>query len=142
MSRLITKKRHLLWRTLVYSILFAIQTNRMFQSPLDLQLLTLRFGENKQVDLGLQEFLLLEKEEDIAIKFAQIVGKWGIIALIAPTLMIHPKREPTHLHRSQAVNRGVDDQEFAQFVDNSDTLEVDVICIMQILKKSIMSLNE
>ena len=44
--------------------------------------------------------------------------------------MIHPKREPTHLHQSQAVNRGVDDQEFAQFVDNLDTLEVDVICIM------------
>ena len=26
--------------------------------------------------------------------------------------------------------QGVDDQEFAQFVDNSNTLEVDVICIM------------
>ena len=60
--------------------------------------------------------------------FARIVGKWGIIVLIAPTLIL--KREPAHLHRSQAVNRGVDDQEFAQFVDNPDTLEVDVICII------------
>ena len=45
--------------------------------------------------------------------------------LIAPTLI--PKKEPAHLYRSQAVNQGVDDQEFAQFVDNPDTLEVDVI---------------
>ena len=90
MSRLITKKRRLLQRTLVYSTLFVIQTNGMFQSLLDLYFLTLWFGENKQVDLELQEFLLLEKEEDVAIKFARIVVKWGIIALIAPTLMIHP----------------------------------------------------
>ena len=47
----------------------------MFQSLLDLLLLTLRFGENKQVDLGLQEFLLLGKEEDDALKFARFVGK-------------------------------------------------------------------
>ena len=120
----------MLRRTLVYSTLFAIQTNGMFQSLLDLLLLTLQFGENKQVDLGLQEFFLPKKEEDVAIKFARIIGKWGLIALIAPTLMIHPKWEPAHLHRSQAVNRGLDDQEFAQFVDNPDTLEVDVICIM------------
>ena len=26
------------------------------------------------------------------------------------------------------MNQGIDDQEFAQFVDNPDTLEVDVIC--------------
>ena len=36
MSHLITKKRRLLRRTLIYSTLFAIQTNEMFQSPLDL----------------------------------------------------------------------------------------------------------
>ena len=100
----------------------------MFQSLLDLLLLTLRFGENKQVDLRVQEFFPLGKLEDVTIKFARIVGKWGIIVLIAPTLI--SKREPTHLDWSQAVNRGVDDQEFAQFVDNPDTLEVDVICIM------------
>ena len=128
MSCLITKNRRLLRRTLVYSTLFAIQTNGMFQSPLDLLLLTLQFGKNKQVDIGLQEFLLLGKEEDVTIKFARIVGKWDIIALITPTLI--PKQELAHLHWSQAMNQGVDDQEFAQFVDNSDALEVDVICIM------------
>ena len=26
------------------------------------------------------------------------------------------------------MNQGIDDQEFAQFVDNPDTLEVDVMC--------------
>ena len=68
------------------------------------------------------------KKEDVAIKFTRYVGKWDIITLIAPTLI--SKRERVHLHRSQAVNRDVDDQEFAQFVDNPNTLEVDVICIM------------
>ena len=92
------KKKRLLRRTLVYSTLFVIQTNGMFQSLLDLLLLTLRFGENKQVDLGLQEFLLLGKKEDVAIKFARIVSKWGIIVFIVPTLI--PKQEPAHLHRS------------------------------------------
>ena len=98
----------------------------MFQSLLDLLLLTLRFDENKQVDLGLQEFILLGKEEDAVLKFAQFVGKWGIITLIAPTLIL--KWELVHLYQSQTVNQGVDDQEFAQFVDNPDTLEVDVMC--------------
>ena len=47
----------------------------MFQSSLDLLLLTLRFGEHKQVDLELQKFLLLGKKEDDALKFARFVGK-------------------------------------------------------------------
>ena len=128
MSLFITKKIRLLRHTLVVSTLFAIQTNGMFPIPLDLLLLTLRFGENNQVDLGLEEFLLLGKEEDVALKFARFVGKWGIIALIAPTLI--SKRAAAHHNRSQTVNQDVDDQEFAQIVDNPDTLEIDVICIM------------